>query len=231
MTRNARGDWRDAPVDAKIKPLVDALNATGVVETYASCQGHARRRSDPYVAFRCEVDVAARLDKTLHGLRLGGRLRYWWDISASFHPEGWELRFCLRAPALTEALRGDMSTLWFYVLRRKAIDHDLDLLSRELCGQLREIDGASQLSGHGEGQQNRRRESQRAKRSLVQGIGCFASGARPLAISSKHIVANTAGFQSRHFSIFSPGNNRINHSTEPTAADVVCSLRPRRIAW
>ena len=231
MTRNARGDWRDAPVDAKIKPLVDALNATGVVETYASCQGHARRRSDPYVAFRCGVDVAARLDKTLHGLRLGGRLRHWWDISGFFHPEGWELRFYLRAPALTEARDDPARAFWFYVLRRKAIDHDLDLLSRELCGDLGGGGGASRLSGHGDDRQNRRRESQGAKRSLVQGIGCFASGARPLAISSKHVVANTAGFQSRHFSIFSPGNNRINHSTEPTAADVVCSLGPRRIAW
>jgi len=142
VKRKSRGtapDWRDAPIDAKVKPLVDALNATGVVETYASCQGHARRGSDPYVAFRCGVDVAARLDKTLHGLRLGGRLRHWWDISGFFHPEGWELRFYLRAPALTEARDDPARAFWFYILRRKAIDHDLDLLSRELCGDLDEI--------------------------------------------------------------------------------------------
>ena len=158
MTRNARGDWRDAPIDVKVKPLVDALNATGVVETYASCQGHALRRSDPYVAFRCGVDVAARLDKTLHGLLLGNRLRHRWDISASFHPVGWELRFCLRAPALTEARHDPARAFWFYILRRKAIDHDLDLLSRELCGDLGGGGGAG------------RRESQRAERPVARRI-------------------------------------------------------------
>jgi hypothetical protein len=84
-------------IEPKIRPLVDALNATGLVQTFASCEGHYDAseqtlvdRNLAYVQFVPAEDVSAALVehllmsvlmrfKTAHGLMpvvLGGHKRY-----------------------------------------------------------------------------------------------------------------------------------------------------------
>ena len=45
-------------IESGIRPLVDALNATGIVQTFSSCEGH-------YTADRTDGDAAFRLEQTL----------------------------------------------------------------------------------------------------------------------------------------------------------------------
>ena len=57
--------WRDKPVEAKMRILVDALNSLPQVETIASCQGHLCPASSPYVMFRAPTDFARALERRL----------------------------------------------------------------------------------------------------------------------------------------------------------------------
>lgn len=112
------------PVDLKIKVLVDAMNETGRIETIGSCEGH---RSDalksPYVHFRCDVETAAEISRTLRAVGQTGILSHVWEITGRFDHED-RLAFALRAPALWDAT-GRLARLWHYGLRRHLIDRDL----------------------------------------------------------------------------------------------------------
>jgi len=134
------------------------------------------------------------------------------------------------------------SAFRFYVLRRKAIDEDINHFCRELCGTLGEIDDTLQLSGMlqaGPQCGNEREHKTHGDKARTPLSSCLATEwilrtatkARFLVIGSKHVTANGTWFQFDHVSILSLGNNRIDYNTEWTTADVVCSLRPRRIAW
>lgn len=116
-------------IDPKIRPLVDALNAIDGVTTHASCEGHFRRWSDPYVYFSCAAHIACSIAERLDHIRRQGNLHYWWELTGNFNHE-FVLWFTLRSPSL--AYKGEIVSFVNYVLRRQKIDSDISLLSEEL---------------------------------------------------------------------------------------------------
>lgn len=56
----------NAKIDAGIRPLVDAMNATGWIETVSSCQGHSKGEFRlPFVSFYCRQDKIRELSEIL----------------------------------------------------------------------------------------------------------------------------------------------------------------------
>lgn len=85
--------WQDAPVDAPVSSLVDALNAVPHVSTYASCGGHRLRDGHglwtpatmPYVAFYGQVSFARLLERALRDIEDGDCPRsYRWSVQVGF---------------------------------------------------------------------------------------------------------------------------------------------------
>lgn len=108
-------------IEPKIKPLVDAMNATGVMKTIASCEGHYFRDMSPYVYFKAPVALAAALERTLRperGKPADPRLHHFWTLEGHFNGE-YELCFSIRAPKLDRSMP----------LRRKRIDQDILVLA------------------------------------------------------------------------------------------------------
>lgn len=129
--------WRCAPAEPRIKPLVDAMNNTGLVQTIASCEGHFWRTSDPYVSFRCMPTVAEALANALDQIRWSGALHYCWTLQGVFDTSH-RLAFTLRSEALSHD-RCLLVTFWRYVARRRQIDADLTVLARRLPDALEHI--------------------------------------------------------------------------------------------
>jgi hypothetical protein len=117
----------DQTIEAKILPLVEALNAIDGVCTIASCQGHFPRISDPYVFFSCSPRQAEAFAKRLDKIQLQGNLHHWWRLTGEFDGES-RLCFVLRSPSLDRE-KGALRTFLNYVVFRKKIDNDLSLLS------------------------------------------------------------------------------------------------------
>jgi len=86
-------------VDEEISPLVIAMNATGVIRTVGSCQGHATGRRAPYVYFKAPVEIAALIELALRkdAASDGSQFRTFWTVDGLFGEEG-ELVFRLHAP-------------------------------------------------------------------------------------------------------------------------------------
>ncbi|MFN4277992.1 MAG: hypothetical protein ACK4FJ_16985 [Ferrovibrio sp.] len=129
MIQNAFA-WQSCPVDPKILPLVDAMNATGLIRTWASCQGHLTGTSCPYVAFFCDVPVAETLAENLWTLRRSSRLNFNWHIEGGFNYQH-RLIYSLRSHELSHA-NGMAKVLWNYAVLRSRIDEDLKRLAEEL---------------------------------------------------------------------------------------------------
>lgn len=89
------------PIDTGIKPLVDAMNATGMIRTVASCEGHADGCRAPYVYFQAPVQLASdieqllRLDAMSNAPVLGTE----WVVEGRFDAN-FELAFRLHSRAL-----------------------------------------------------------------------------------------------------------------------------------
>ena len=108
-------------IEPRVKPLVDAMNSTGVMETIASCEGHYLRDISPYVYFKAPVVLAAALERTLRpetDKPADPRLHYFWTLDGGFNGE-YEPSFCIRAPKLDRSMP----------FRRKWVDHDLLVLA------------------------------------------------------------------------------------------------------
>src|ERR1700734_458495 len=80
----------------RIKPLVDAMNATGVIQTVASCQGHVVGIIDPYVYFRATPDIAGRLERALRACNAANILLVPWTLDCNLNDEC-EILFMLRS--------------------------------------------------------------------------------------------------------------------------------------
>lgn len=90
-------------IDLQIKPLVDAMNISGVIETIACCEGHGGFGgfSTPYVAFATSIELAARLNEELQAdsLMPQPRLCYHWEVTGFFGKER-EILFLVKIPAI-----------------------------------------------------------------------------------------------------------------------------------
>ena len=107
-------------IEPKIKPLVDAMNATGVMEVVVSCEGHYVRGMYPYVYFKSAINIAATLEEDIIHAYLSRKpkLHYIWRMTGDFW-ERHELCFRLYSPTLKENMP----------FRRKQVDEDLLVLA------------------------------------------------------------------------------------------------------
>jgi len=96
-------------IDPKIAPLVGKMNATGVISTIASCQGHFCTGS-PYVYFLAPVEIAAAIEKRLREASM--HMESWkstgWKIEGRFNGE-YKLAFAIRSPEHD----GNYKKLWW----------------------------------------------------------------------------------------------------------------------
>jgi hypothetical protein len=122
-------------LDPKVAPLVDAMNATGFIQTLASCQGHWQPGNPPYIYFKCSVDVAAALEKSIRktGMNDGPQLHAHWIVEGCFDAS-FDLAFRLYAPTYNDDAFS-MSSITRFGIRRKEVDEDL----LSLLGILRKL--------------------------------------------------------------------------------------------
>ncbi|GAB3129319.1 hypothetical protein [Novispirillum itersonii] len=124
-----RDDWKKAPIEPQIRPLVDSLRRRGIT-TVASCAGHATRLSTPYVLFRSTEAEAWEVQTILHALYLSDRTHRYWSLEARFCSDG-VLQYAVTASSL-ESLDTGLRRLWHFWIRRRRIDHDLQALASAL---------------------------------------------------------------------------------------------------
>lgn len=89
-------------IDEKIRPLVDAMNGTGVIQTVASCQGHDYLLfgySAPYVYFKAPIRVAELIEQQLREANLSNEpnLKAGWTVRGVFD-ENCKITFLLYSP-------------------------------------------------------------------------------------------------------------------------------------
>lgn len=117
-------------IEPKVKPLVDKMNATGLIQTIASCQGHEFCGKPPYVYFRTSSEVAASIEKILRDDAMSDDAKFinQWVVEGKFN-ENFDLVFILYSPKYhTGAIRlsGTLSGLFgFFWLPRKQLDKEL----------------------------------------------------------------------------------------------------------
>ena len=123
----ARKDYYE--IDERIKALVDAINATGQVETIASCQGHGSPFRPPYVYFRTTVEIAATIERKLQEYYTTGRLNTFWTLQGIFDGQ-YHLCFLLLSPRHDEQARSIIQSFFTFFLFRCQLDEDLKALFR-----------------------------------------------------------------------------------------------------
>ncbi|MDO9054236.1 MAG: hypothetical protein Q7U37_09975 [Gallionella sp.] len=115
-------------IDERIKNLVDTMNATGVITTVASCQGHFGGfvRKPPYVYFKAPVAVAALIEQQLREAAMfdDKRLKAFWLIKGVFD-DNYCLTFLLYSPKYEQELTSLVRDAWDCLLNRKNLDADL----------------------------------------------------------------------------------------------------------
>lgn len=117
-------------IDPRIKPLVDRMNATGIIQTVASCQGHNYvlwGYSDPYVYFKAPVKLVGLIEQMLReeNLNTPSRLNAGWMTQGMFD-DNCEITFLLFSPKYRYGLG---QTIFEYIfslgLARKQLDYEL----------------------------------------------------------------------------------------------------------
>jgi|GEM_PF-1973928 hypothetical protein len=105
-------------IEPGIRPLVDAMNATGVFWTVASCEGHRWSGAPPYVYFVAPLEVAASLDVLLEEdiANEKRRLTYYWVVRGMFFRG--QIRFHISPPNLAQR----------YFWRRRTLEADIHIL-------------------------------------------------------------------------------------------------------
>ncbi|WP_281111367.1 hypothetical protein [Providencia rettgeri] len=110
-----------AVIDKNINSLVNTFNRHGFI-TYASCQGHSFPVDElkPYIAFKAEINKAAKFEKLLREEMesISSRLYWGWQIQGSFNCE-YELCFSLRMCR---------SARWYYKYFRSTINKDFNTI-------------------------------------------------------------------------------------------------------
>ena len=210
-------------IEPRILPLVEALNATGLIETIASCEGHFWRVNDPYVLFRASVKTASQLEAMVRRLHATGCLYHFWRTDGAFDGERC-LIFALRAPTL-DHLHGELRTFWNYVVLRKRIDADIQLLAEEVPRALNQVGQTFVKPIHAE-QNNADNRYTRYQPSPYSALGIAfyrvfltAVGARALDALRNFFSACVTISKARHRSnsvknwggkTYSSGNNGLN---------------------
>lgn len=100
----SNGQFGPIPIDRHIRSLVEAVNHAGC-RTLASCHGHLRQGTTPYVLFEASMDRAMSMESLLRQAWGTGSLHYEWAIHGHFD-DHCRLRFCLRLFALETDLEG-----------------------------------------------------------------------------------------------------------------------------
>ncbi|MDT7518611.1 hypothetical protein RAE19_07810 [Rhodoferax sp. TBRC 17660] len=118
-------------IDPGIKPLVDAMNATGVIKTIASCQGHASYGMPPYVYFNSTVEVAGLIERQLRKSKIDSAISFGgdWTIQGMFD-EHCELRFILYSPFYHERSETLFAPIEFTLYRRTIAKDLLSLVDQ-----------------------------------------------------------------------------------------------------
>ncbi|MCF8482172.1 MAG: hypothetical protein K9H25_17245 [Rhodospirillum sp.] len=204
MTRisNTENTWRSRPVDPRIKPLVDAMNATGRIQTIASCEGHWNRYSTPYVYFHCSTKTASEIHSNLNNLRDTQCLTYYWGIVGLFNEDA-KLCFRIQAGELEPPL-GLGRTLWHFLFKRTQIDADLQALTFLFSHSLQHAEDRIIHSCPPEVERstdktNKTKEHISSILSLYLSnwVFCVAAGARTIRIRSQRCGTNTTRKKSR----------------------------------
>lgn len=102
MGKTYGGAEMNPVIEPGIRPLVDAMNATGVFWTVASCEGHRWRGARPYVYFVAPLEAAASLDVLLEKdiANEKRRLTYYWVVRGIFFRG--QIRFHISPPNLAQ---------------------------------------------------------------------------------------------------------------------------------
>ena len=113
-------------IDHAIRQLIERMNATGVIRTIASCQGHAMGGKEPYVYFRASVEIASAIECRLRNAAAydDPSLHFMWMVEGMFD-QNYDLAFVLYSP---EQSRRSKSILNLYPIgyrNRKRLDADL----------------------------------------------------------------------------------------------------------
>ena len=116
-------------IDPKVTCLVDAMNATGLIATVGSCQGHPNK--SPYVYFSAPTSVAASIEKLLRDAFEPGdptsQNKNRWSLVGLFNGN-YELTFNLHSPVYEEKVYSLFAPI-FLGLHRKRIDAELRWLA------------------------------------------------------------------------------------------------------
>jgi hypothetical protein len=138
---NMRDEWTYrfekraySDIDNRIAPLVTAMNKSGLIVTYASCQGHALTTGTPYVAFQTTPKIAALIELELRkdAINTAHTLNRRWSIAVDFSETG-ELVFCLTSPKFDKNV-GTITNWLALGIFRSSLDEDLFRL-REIVSQ------------------------------------------------------------------------------------------------
>lgn len=116
-------------IEPKIRPLVDGMNATGAIQTVASCQGHMGFLRTPYVYFKSTVGIAAAIERVLMEAesREEANTYYGWTVEGKFDAD-YKLTFRLHSPELEWRSKSFLDVAWYFGLNRKRLDSDLSAL-------------------------------------------------------------------------------------------------------
>lgn len=108
-------------VEPRIRPLVERMNASGEIQTIASCQGHPAVAVSPYVYFRATIEVASAIEKLLRQSNMRGeqRLSTLWMVDGQFNGE-YDLVFTLHSPQWDRQVKSVWSVLPFFGTRMYA---------------------------------------------------------------------------------------------------------------
>jgi hypothetical protein len=112
-------------IEPGIAPLVIALNATGFATTKASCEGHCRIMSHPYVYFSAPTQYVAILERLY---REEDTLFRSWSLCGEFDPS-FEMMFTLQSPLCVRKMVSLSWAYWLYGVKRKRINDDIKQLA------------------------------------------------------------------------------------------------------
>jgi len=103
------------------------MNATGVITTIASCQGHGFLGKPPYVYFKSSTKTAASIEQLLREATMlaDARFKEAWVVEGRFD-QNFELTFLLYSPAYHEMSYSFMAFTFCGVFRKRL---DSELLS------------------------------------------------------------------------------------------------------
>lgn len=121
--------WQQVLPDPKITSLVASMNASGLFATRASCEGHWRRYSRPYVFFESTIAIAYRLHHAIRASQAVGEINYRWEVQGSLLLDG-RLRFILESEELLEKHDYLFGASIHFGLNRHRIDADIHLLEQ-----------------------------------------------------------------------------------------------------